>query len=237
MGKAKLAAGQTAVEMGARAAELNEKALRDYEATLREQGIADSAERRNAIFGYFSRAGYGSDEINSMLDKYGYADGGRVGFNEGGAYDFSYFDIDDLQTSDDDEGGITSLRNLLDGVKSKLAGFTPPKEAMMAKMSRKKSKKLDLPSSADTSSVDNSSMAGFKLANKAFNNDDDYDFDADDILNAVKGLEYGFGRPVDMKPSPTRFGLADGGIPSAMKARKTIAELIQAGVLDEEDVE
>ena len=39
------------------AIEMNEKALRDYEAQLREQGIMDSAERRNKIFGYFTNAG------------------------------------------------------------------------------------------------------------------------------------------------------------------------------------
>jgi len=39
------------------------------------------------------------------------------------------------------------------------------------------------------------------------------------------------------KPQPTRFGLAEGGIPNTMAMRKTITELIQAGVIDEEDVE
>lgn len=141
---AKVIGSQAAIESGTRLAELNEKALRDYEAQLREQGIMDSAERRNQIFGYFSRAGYGDTEINSMLDKYGYAFGGRVGFKEG--------------------GGIQAL---IDYLKEK--------------------------------------------------EDEDEDFNLGKFSTGLEGIKSGYeiatGQPLmGMKPQPTRFGLADGGL-------------------------
>ena len=113
-GLLKTVGAQTAVEAGARAAELNEKALRDYEAQLREQGIADSAQRRSQIFGYFSRAGYDDDEVNSFLDKYGYADGGRVKMEGGGLAEL----IDYLKNLEDEDDGFdvgnldTAIRGL-----------------------------------------------------------------------------------------------------------------------------
>jgi hypothetical protein len=169
MATAKVIGGQTAIEAGQRAIELNEKALRDYEAQLREQGIMDSSERRNKIFGYFTRAGYGAEETNAMLDKYGYAYGGRVGYKEGGGIQAL---IDYLKEKEDeeDEFNLGKFSSGLEGIKS-----------------------------------------GFEMAT---------------------------GQPLmGSKPQPTRFGLAEGGIPNIMAMRKTIAELIASGVIDEEDVE
>jgi len=169
MATAKVIGGQTAIEAGQRAIELNEKALRDYEAQLREQGIMDSSERRNKIFGYFTRAGYGAEETNAMLDKYGYAYGGRVGYKEGGGIQAL---IDYLKEKEDeeDEFNLGKFSSGLEGIKS-----------------------------------------GFEMAT---------------------------GQPLmGSKPQPTRFGLAEGGIPNTMAMRKTIAELIASGVIDEEDVE
>jgi len=58
--------------------ELDQEALEKYEADLLSRGIKNKAARRNAIFGIFSNAGYTDDEINSMLDTYGYKRGGGV---------------------------------------------------------------------------------------------------------------------------------------------------------------
>ena len=58
--------------------ELDQEALEKYEADLLSRGIKNKAARRNAIFGVFSNAGYTDDEINSMLDTYGYKRGGGV---------------------------------------------------------------------------------------------------------------------------------------------------------------
>ena len=57
---------------------LNEKAIKEYERDLLAKGIRDKAARRSAIFNIFIGAGYDEGEVNSMLDKYGYADGGKV---------------------------------------------------------------------------------------------------------------------------------------------------------------
>jgi len=58
--------------------ELDQEALEKYEADLLSRGIKNKTARRNAIFGVFSNAGYTDDEINSMLDTYGYKRGGGV---------------------------------------------------------------------------------------------------------------------------------------------------------------
>ena len=78
-GALKTVGAQTATDFGIEQAELNEKALEEYNRSLREQGITGKADRRNAIFSIFVNAGYDDDEVNVMLDKYGYADGGKVG--------------------------------------------------------------------------------------------------------------------------------------------------------------
>ena len=75
---AKIVGGQAATDFGIKQAELNEKALEQYNADLLSRGIRDKAERRSAIFSIFTGAGYDEDEVNVMLDKYGYADGGKV---------------------------------------------------------------------------------------------------------------------------------------------------------------
>ena len=82
---AKIVGGQAATDFGIKQAELNEKALEQYNADLLARGIRDKTERRSAIFNIFTGAGYDEDEVNVMLDKYGYADGGRVNYEEGGA--------------------------------------------------------------------------------------------------------------------------------------------------------
>ena len=55
-----------------------------YNRNLLEQGVASKVDRRKAIFGIYKNAGYEEDYINTMLDTYGYADGGRIGFANGG---------------------------------------------------------------------------------------------------------------------------------------------------------
>ena len=77
-GALKTVGAQAATDFGIKQAELNEKALEQYNADLLSRGIRDKAERRSAIFGIFKNAGYDEDEVNVMLDKYGYKDGGEV---------------------------------------------------------------------------------------------------------------------------------------------------------------
>jgi len=69
---------QAGTDAAVKQIELDQEALEKYEADLLSRGIKNKTARRNAIFGVFSNAGYTDDEINSMLDTYGYKSGGKV---------------------------------------------------------------------------------------------------------------------------------------------------------------
>ena len=78
-GPIKTLAAQGAVDAGIKAAELNEDALERYNRELLEQGIADKASRRSAIRAIYEGTGtWDMDEVDDMLDTYGYRTGGRV---------------------------------------------------------------------------------------------------------------------------------------------------------------
>ena len=74
---------QAGTDAAIKQAELDKDALEKYNADLLSQGIKDKGARRSAIFDIFINAGHDSDDVNIMLDKYGYADGGRIGFKSG----------------------------------------------------------------------------------------------------------------------------------------------------------
>ena len=77
-------AAQGGIDAGIKAAELNEEALDRYNRELLEQGIADKAGRRAAIRAIYEGTGtWDMDEVDSMLDTYGYRTGGRVGYADG----------------------------------------------------------------------------------------------------------------------------------------------------------
>jgi len=81
---AKTVALQGATDYGLKAAELNEDALAEYNRMLAKQGINDKAGRRAAIRAIYSNTGtWDMDEVDSMLDTYGYRTGGRVGYADG----------------------------------------------------------------------------------------------------------------------------------------------------------
>jgi len=69
---------QAGTDAAVKQIELDQKALEEYEADLLSRGIKNKAARRNAIFNVFINAGYDDDEVNSMLDSYGYKVGGKV---------------------------------------------------------------------------------------------------------------------------------------------------------------
>jgi hypothetical protein len=86
MGQAKMIGAQGAVDYGIKAAELNKDALSKYNAEMAEQGINDKAGRRAAIRSIYANTGtWDMDEVDGMLDTYGYRTGGRVGYAEGDA--------------------------------------------------------------------------------------------------------------------------------------------------------
>ena len=74
---------QGSVDAGIKQAALDKEALDKYNSDLLSQGIKDKGARRSAIFDIFINAGHDSDDVNIMLDKYGYADGGRAGYRYG----------------------------------------------------------------------------------------------------------------------------------------------------------
>jgi len=85
MDSIKVVGGQGALDYGIKAAELNEEALERYNRELAEQGINDKAGRRAAIRAIYSNTGtWDMDEVDGMLDTYGYRTGGRVNFGDGG---------------------------------------------------------------------------------------------------------------------------------------------------------
>ncbi len=120
LGALKTVGAQAATDFGIKQAELNEKAIEEYNASLLSQGMKDKGARRSAIFSIFVNNGYDEDEVNVMLDKYGYADGGRVKYANG-----KLVDMDDVilasmkgkkrtgkKTYLDEEGGDKSMTTL-----------------------------------------------------------------------------------------------------------------------------
>ena len=75
---AKVVGGQTAIDQSAKFAEIRQDEIDEYNRNLLEQGVASKVDRRNAIFSIYKNAGYDDDYVNTMLDTYGYADGGRI---------------------------------------------------------------------------------------------------------------------------------------------------------------
>jgi len=77
-GALKTIGAQTAIDSSAKLAEINQDEIDKYNEDLRKQGVLDKTKRRTAIFGIYQNAGYDDDYVNSMLDRYGYEEGGEV---------------------------------------------------------------------------------------------------------------------------------------------------------------
>jgi len=77
-GALKTIGAQTAIDSSAKLAEINQDEIDKYNEDLRKQGVLDKTKRRTAIFGIYKNAGYDDDYVNSMLDRYGYEEGGEV---------------------------------------------------------------------------------------------------------------------------------------------------------------
>jgi hypothetical protein len=110
MDTAKVVGTQGSIDYGIKAAELNEDALAKYNAEMAAQGINDKAGRRAAIRAIYSNTGtWDMDEVDSMLDTYGYRTGGRVGYADGGTAREKYVHFQDmLETAQE---GLASLEN------------------------------------------------------------------------------------------------------------------------------
>ena len=95
--------------------ELDQEALEKYEADLLSRGIKNKAARRNAIFNVFVNAGYTDDEVNTMLDSYGYAVGGKVKKKETPLAGIMTIETDAKVNDDDDEMSIEEFVEMMKG--------------------------------------------------------------------------------------------------------------------------
>jgi hypothetical protein len=100
---------QGGIDAGIKAAELNEDALDKYNRELAAQGINDKAGRRAAIRSIYANTGtWDMDEVDGMLDTYGYRTGGRVGYAMGDRVDTEQI-IEDFQSLPSITKGIGNL--------------------------------------------------------------------------------------------------------------------------------
>jgi len=95
--------------------ELDQEALEKYEADLLSRGIKNKAARRNAIFNVFVNAGYTDDEVNTMLDSYGYAVGGKVKKKETPSAGIITIETDAKVNDDDDEMSMEEFIEMMKG--------------------------------------------------------------------------------------------------------------------------
>ena len=95
--------------------ELDQEALEKYEADLLSRGIKNKAARRNAIFNVFVNAGYTDDEVNTMLDSYGYAVGGKVKKKETPSAGIMTIETDAKVNDDDDEMSMEEFIEMMKG--------------------------------------------------------------------------------------------------------------------------
>ena len=200
----KIVGGQAATDFGIKQAELNQKAIEEYERDLLAKGIRDKAARRSAIFDIFVNAGYDDDEVNVMLDKYGYADGGSVKKKKGEMMKMSM------------KGGLEGMDKLLEELKKKRVkksngGKIDPRATDFIVMVEKRL----VDGGMDPTTAREKAL---ELARKEFEDTSeqeqlDRDFTSN-LQSAVGGLETAFGQPLGgMRPEPMRIipGFASGG--------------------------
>jgi len=75
---------QSAIQGGAQLAQIQQDQIDEYNRQLQEQGVMNKVKRRQGIYDIYISAGYDPDYVNSVLDKYGYADGGIAYLADGG---------------------------------------------------------------------------------------------------------------------------------------------------------
>ena len=223
----KIVGGQAATDFGIKQAELNQKAIEEYERDLLEKGIRSKADRRNAIFSIFVNAGYDDDEVNVMLDKYGYADGGKV----------------KTMTPASMKGGLDKYYDMLEKLKKKKekrvkksrGGKIDPRAATFVATMTDKFVEQGM-------SLSDAKDAALKIAEEEFEDTSeqemlDRDFGSN-LQSAVSGLETAFGQPLGgRRPEPMRIipGFASGGDVDDDDVLETEEEIITPEYLMKEE--
>jgi hypothetical protein len=113
--------------------EINEDELRRYNEQLRERGITDKIGRRKGIYDIYASIEdegddgtyrvYSDEYINSILDKYGYKNGGRIGFEAGGEVAALAAEVKRLQSENAELKSKSGLRETREGIDFATKGF------------------------------------------------------------------------------------------------------------------
>ena len=131
-GTFKTIGAQTAIDQSAKLAEIQQDEIDQYNENLRKQGVLDKTKRRSAIANIYINAGYETDYVNSMLDRYGYESGGitnlRAGYKNGKRVTTMKDLIGEVNDNDDDDDFNDFLMKAKEGVE--MAYQTPGPKPM-----------------------------------------------------------------------------------------------------------
>jgi hypothetical protein len=113
--------------------EIQKQELEKYNEQLRERGVTDKIGRRKGIYDIYASIEdeddsgtyrvYSDDYINSILDKYGYKNGGRIGFEAGGEVATLVAEVKRLQSENAELKSKSGLRETREGIDYATKGF------------------------------------------------------------------------------------------------------------------
>jgi hypothetical protein len=113
--------------------EIQKQELEKYNEQLRERGVTDKIGRRKGIYDIYASIEdeddsgtyrvYSDDYINSILDKYGYKNGGRIGFEAGGEVAALAAEVKRLQSENAELKSKSGLRETREGIDFATKGF------------------------------------------------------------------------------------------------------------------
>ena len=117
MDTAKTVGLQTGVEVASKLKEIEQDQIDAYNRKLKEDGIRSKAERRTAIRNIYTGIGYDEDYVDSMLDRFGYKEGGGVmaaaSMQGYGEFHRKYKKNKDKKRVKKASGGMTEARSAL----------------------------------------------------------------------------------------------------------------------------
>ena len=113
--------------------EIQKQELEKYNEQLRERGVTDKIGRRKGIYDIYASIEdegddgtyrvYSDEYINSILDKYGYKNGGRIGFEAGGEVAALAEEVKRLQSENAELKSKSGLRETREGIDFATKGF------------------------------------------------------------------------------------------------------------------